>query len=98
MRIFYHFKIYNMASEKKIKEAITNVLKRAFTQDQIYDLTDLVFDSISPLIEIDDKCERCNTNMGVGDHLCPYKMEINDDKESKCNCCDICRQECSDSI
>lgn len=40
-----------MPSKEKIKESITKALRRAFTQDQIYDLTDLVFDSIYPLIE-----------------------------------------------
>ena len=39
-------------SEKKIKEAITEALKRAFRETEIYDLTDLVFDSIKPIIEM----------------------------------------------
>ena len=40
-----------MSIEEKIKEAITKSLKRAFNESEIYDLTDLVFDSIKPTIE-----------------------------------------------
>ncbi len=42
-----------MLSEIKIKEAITNALKMAFRESEIYDLTDLVFDSIKPIIEVE---------------------------------------------
>ena len=31
-------------------------------------------------------------------HVCPYNVEINDDEETLCNCCDDCKQDCIDSI
>ena len=40
-------------------------------------------------------CERCKLSEARHWHLCPYKMEINDDHESTCNCCDECTSECA---
>lgn len=39
------------------------------------------------------KCQRCKDE-GKELHSCPYKEEINGDYNSKCNCCESCRQEC----
>ena len=32
------------------------------------------------------------------DHTCPYSEEINNDRESLCNCCDVCAGECAMDI
>jgi len=37
-------------------------------------------------------------NEGQAMHTCPYKTEINNDKEALCNCCDECTLECVDNI
>lgn len=31
-------------------------------------------------------------------HPCPYEMEINDNYENVCNCCEECESECSADI
>jgi hypothetical protein len=44
------------------------------------------------------KCEACGGE-SPGRHDCPYQWEINDDhNEDYCNCCDDCRQRCTDDI
>lgn len=35
---------------------------------------------------------------GEEDHSCPYQEDINDDYETKCNCCRECRHECAMDI
>lgn len=32
------------------------------------------------------------------DHTCPYAEEINNDRESLCNCCNVCANECAMDI
>ena len=32
------------------------------------------------------------------EHTCPFAMEIHDDEETKCHCCQECAQECADDI
>jgi hypothetical protein len=36
--------------------------------------------------------------IGIELHICPYQSEINDDNDTLCNCCDICRSECRDDV
>lgn len=43
-------------------------------------------------------CMKCKKTDAEPQHTCPYKREINDDNESLCNCCQPCRQDCSDDI
>lgn len=43
-----------------------------------------------------EKC-RCGAE-GKELHTCPYNEDINDDSETKCNCCDDCMQQCCDDI
>lgn len=31
-------------------------------------------------------------------HLCPYKIEMNDDSKTLCQCCERCERECRDDI
>ena len=31
-------------------------------------------------------------------HTCPYRVEINDDNESLCNCCGECEGECAQDV
>ena len=42
------------------------------------------------------QCERhgCK-NLAEDMHSCPYKLELYDDRESKCNCCEHCSNECA---
>lgn len=42
-------------------------------------------------------------NPGAKPHLCPFKVEMEDDPEKKaltgmCNCCDTCERECREAI
>lgn len=43
------------------------------------------------------KCESCNKNQAQKLHTCPFAEEIHGDT-SLCNCCDICENECCQSI
>ena len=43
-----------------------------------------------------DKC-KCGHD-GSPMHTCPYKEDVNDDKESLCNCCRVCELNCRDDI
>lgn len=43
-------------------------------------------------------CQRCQKEMGVDDHTCPFAEDVNGDSETLCNCCDSCRGECADCI
>ena len=40
----------------------------------------------------DSKC-KCGAE-GRDEHTCPFKSEINDDEETKCNCCEACTHDC----
>ena len=40
-------------------------------------------------------CERCEKKEAQSEHMCPFKFEIYDDKEYKCNCCSECELECA---
>lgn len=31
-------------------------------------------------------------------HSCPYAEDVHGDSESQCNCCESCRNKCSDNI
>lgn len=40
-----------------------------------------------------------NANEATPDkHTCPYAVEINDNHEAACECCQRCEQECADDI
>lgn len=41
---------------------------------------------------------KCGVNPAEPDHSCPYAEEIHQDYESRCNCCDVCAQNCADDI
>jgi len=43
-------------------------------------------------------CHKCKNMPAEPDHYCPFQAEINDDKETLCNCCEGCRQECCDDV
>ena len=34
----------------------------------------------------------------VAPHLCPYQLDVNNDQDYRCRCCDECEQECADDI
>ena len=44
------------------------------------------------------KCQGCNTNNGEELHHCPYREDIDGDKETLCNCCHQCTEKCEDDI
>jgi len=45
-----------------------------------------------------DKCERCESAEDLPLHTCPYAVDIHDDYESKCNCCEACQYQCAMSV
>lgn len=44
---------------------------------------------------LENNCQRCDEAPGDIKHSCPFKVEINDDSETLCNCCYDCRNECA---
>ncbi len=43
-------------------------------------------------------CAKCIMRKGQAKHTCPYKLEINNDKRTRCNCCVTCELNCRDDI
>ena len=43
-------------------------------------------------------CSSCCKNEKRDDHTCPYKVEINENEDYKCNCCEECEYNCSQDI
>ncbi len=40
---------------------------------------------------------KCGKNLTSEEfHICPFKSDVWNDDSFMCNCCDECRQECSD--
>ena len=39
-------------------------------------------------------CQKCHKNPAEEPHCCPYAMEIHDDRETECDCCDDCADQC----
>lgn len=47
----------------------------------------------------EDKIIMCRCGRrGKESHTCPYGEDIHNDSKTMCNCCDRCRDECSDDI
>lgn len=46
------------------------------------------------------ECEsKCNCgNDGKKPHTCPFLSDVDNDIETKCNCCDKCTDQCADDI
>lgn len=42
-------------------------------------------------------CPKCDENE-YDLHTCPFRVEIDDDEETLCNCCEECTQDCADNI
>lgn len=40
------------------------------------------------------QCQRCGNLPTLDSHTCPYSEDVNNDYESKCNCCSDCQGEC----
>lgn len=38
-------------------------------------------------------CESCTE-----EHTCPFEVDVNDDSEYTCTCCDVCQDQCADEI
>ena len=49
------------------------------------------------MTEQNDKtlCKRCQHNDACKPHTCPYLVDIYNDCETLCNCCEECMHECS---
>ena len=49
------------------------------------------------MTEQNDKtlCKRCQHNDVREPHTCPYSVDIYDDFETLCTCCEECTHECS---
>lgn len=43
-------------------------------------------------------CPSCKKNPATEPHKCPYRVEINDDEEFTCTCCEDCEYECAQDI
>lgn len=43
------------------------------------------------------RCGHCD-NPGKPEHQCPYAIDIFNNPEKMCNCCDDCTQACMDDI
>ncbi len=41
------------------------------------------------------KCQFCKIEAARPLHTCPFKIEINDDNKTLCDCCANCTQECA---
>lgn len=41
---------------------------------------------------------RWQKNLAEPLHTCPYKVDINNDETTLCDCCDACRGECAGDI
>ena len=74
------------------------VTRKSIEGDWIDD-SKFTFKDVSPSDVIKpptDKCFACvHTTIA---HKCPYQMDINDDHNYRCNCCDNCTKECGMDI
>lgn len=44
------------------------------------------------------KCPKCDKNIALLPHTCPFSQDVYDDSDTKCVCCDDCIQECAYDI
>jgi hypothetical protein len=44
------------------------------------------------------KCERCEKHDAQDPHPCPYNVEMNEDEDTLCDCCEDCEYECVQDI
>ena len=56
-----------------------------------------MFNPIESICMTEENLCRCG-NLATPPHQCPYSVEINDDFESLCTCCEDCQQNCMDDI
>lgn len=48
---------------------------------------------------LDTLCEKCQKNKPEKkSHTCAYRVEINEDKETLCNCCRDCTARCAENV
>jgi hypothetical protein len=59
----------------------------------------MTVDVFPPTVE-DGKplCQSCQKAPARDHHECPYRVEINDDCTTMCNCCEACAHECAMDI
>lgn len=41
---------------------------------------------------------KCGAFVAQPDHLCPFALDVHDDNETMCSCCDRCAGECAADI
>ena len=82
-----------MALESKYQITIPD--DQITTIKTVAGITDCVMAAIEGVAML---CGNCKKSMAVIPHTCPYKNEINDDYGTLCDCCDDCKQRCSDEI
>jgi hypothetical protein len=63
-------------------------LHREFDNDEIVDA----------LEKLGAPCDKCRVNDRLDFHECPYAVEIYDDHEEICDCCDECTSQCAMNI
>lgn len=49
-------------------------------------------------LKLSGQCLRCQMSNALLPHVCPYKLDIHDDDETLCTCCEDCTRECADDI
>ncbi len=45
-------------------------------------------------LEVNTKCD-CEENEALPAHNCPFKIELHNDSETLCTCCEACKKECA---
>ena len=43
-------------------------------------------------------CVRCGVTTAQEPHPCPYDCDVNNDSDTRCNCCEKCELDCGDDI
>lgn len=54
-------------------------------------------DETNKIISDDDMC-KCGKREKQELHTCPYSVDVNNDEETLCDCCDECTYQCAQDI
>jgi len=55
---------------------------------------DTMSEELEEYIPEDRLCPKCHENEKQEQHECPHAVELNNDEEFRCECCDKCAYEC----
>ena len=61
-------------------------------------MSDLLYNPPEPPEPPEPRCDRCKKRPALAMHTCPYDYDVNNDRETKCNCCDTCTENCAADI